>query len=539
MLSTPLFVAWLSLAATPPAVPTAPVAPTPSPAPAATASITSVYALDDGAFVDQALKDLEAVEHYAQGLRALQAQLAQTKALYSRQQGLLYTPDEKRTLLTTWASFSDYFAALETIRQRYWDFVKVPSLTQETKHAWGFLLTHGALTTELAHGLAYAGMTTGAAQLEVLLDEPSEEYGLPARTFSRFKDKAIHVNTSSQLVTGDTYALTLQPMFKKTGILNVPRAVWLLGEMKQNSQSARGRLLKGGATLFAKAGADIVKDTTASAIFPAQSKVAEWMGDTRVKRIGQPLIRREQALSLLSRMQPGDIVVARQNWYLSNVGLPGFWPHAELYVGTPQDWATRLDTDAGVQAWLKTQPGAPKSLAESLAHQYPDKWATFTTADTHGDAIRVIESISEGVSFTGPEHALHVDYLGVLRPRLSPLDKARAISRAFHLQGRPYDFNFDFFSDSTLVCTELVYKSYAPAEDMKGVRIGLVDVAGRRTLPANEFVRLFDAEYGQPGAQLDFVAFLDGREGQRDAVEADAEALRASWRRMKWDIAQR
>ncbi len=36
-------------------------------------------------------------------------------------------------------------------------------------------------------------------------------------------------------------------------------------------------------------------------------------------------------------MEPGDIIVARQNWYLSNIGLPGFWPHAELYVGTPEE----------------------------------------------------------------------------------------------------------------------------------------------------------------------------------------------------------
>ncbi len=191
-----------------------------------------------------------------------------------------------------------------------------------------------------------------------------------------------------------------------------------------------------------------------------------------------------------------------------------------------------------MQAWLKTLPGAPKTLAEHLARAYPAKWATYTATDRHGDALRIIESISEGVSFTGPEHGLHVDYLGVMRPRLAPVEKARAIARAFHLQGRPYDFNFDFFSDSTLVCTELVYKSYVPSQATKGVRIDLVDVAGRRTLPANEFVRLFDSEYDSPDRQLDFVAFLDGREQERNAREGDVESFRRSWRRVKWDIAQ-
>ncbi|HYO65937.1 MAG TPA: hypothetical protein VEU33_07640 [Archangium sp.] len=57
-------------------------------------------------------------------------------------------------------------------------------------------------------------------------------------------------------------------------------------------------------------------------------------------------------------------------------------------------------------------------------------------------------------------------------------------------------------------------------------------------MPANEIVRLFDSEYGQPGQQLDVVAFLDGREQERDAVQGDIESFQRTWRRVKWDIAQ-
>ena len=112
------------------------------------------------------------------------------------------------------------------------------------------------------------------------------------------------------------------------------------------------------------------------------------------------------------------------------------------------------------------------------------------------------------------------------------------VARAFEYQGRPYDFNFDFFSDATLVCTELVYKSYAPGEGMKGLKIGLVDVAGRMTLPANELVKLFDLEYDRPDRQLDFIGFLDGRESAGGAVLGSLEGFRSSYRRAKWDVAQ-
>ncbi|MCP3138495.1 YiiX/YebB-like N1pC/P60 family cysteine hydrolase [Pyxidicoccus xibeiensis] len=532
MSAAPLLLAWLTLASTPtvpPASPTSASAPAP---------LKSVYALDDDAFVAQAQRDLAQLERYAQGLRGLQETVKKSRGVYLQKQSEPYTPDQKHLLLTTWAAFFDYFVSTEVIRQRYWDFVKVPSLTQPKKHAWGFLLTHGALTTELAHGLTYAELAGGRKQLEVLLDEPAPEYGLPARAFARFKEKVIHVSTSTQLMTGDGYKEQLRPLLVKASALDAPRVPWVLNEMKENSKVAKGLLVKRGATLFAKAAADLTVDGAQRAFFPVQRSVAEWMGDTRVHRIGQPLIAREQVLAVLKRMEPGDIMVARQNWYLSNVGLPGFWPHAELFVGTPEELAAYFDSDAAVKAWVSTLPGGPASFSQHLARAFPAKWAEYTSRDSHGDPIRIIESISEGVSFTGLEHGMRVDYLGVMRPRVSRLEKAQAVLRAFTFQGRPYDFNFDFFSDQSLVCTELVWKSYAPSQEMKGLRVPLVDVAGRRTLPANELVRLFDAEYGRPDRQLDFVAFLDGREAEGAAMEADASAFRYSYRRAKWDIAQ-
>ncbi|MDC0714432.1 YiiX/YebB-like N1pC/P60 family cysteine hydrolase [Stigmatella sp. ncwal1] len=541
MPSPSLLLALLVLGGAPatPAGPTAPPSPPAPPPASAVPRSLNVYDLDPGSFEFLAQQDLQALQRHTAGLRALQEQLREQLALYQQDQDIPYTPEQKRTLLTTWASFFDYFVSTEVIRQRYWNFVKVPSLTQPGKHGWGFLLTHVALTTELAHGLTYAELTNGRKQLEVLLDEPAPEYGVPARAFTQFKEKAIHIATAAQLYTGDSYREQVRPLLKKAGAHNAPLTAWAFQEMTAASQVARGKFLKRGPSFFTVAAKDLVQDSATQALFPVQRSVAEWMGDTRVLRVGKPLISREQVLAVLEKTQPGDILVARQNWYLSNIGLPGFWPHAELYVGTPAQLSAHFDGDADVKAWLATLPGQPQTLGEHLARLFPEKWAHYRGQDEHGDPFRIIESISEGVSFTGPEHGMRVDYLGVLRPRLSLREKAQAIVRAFTYQGRPYDFNFDFFSDSTLVCTELVYKAYAPAQDMKGLRIGLVDVAGRKTLPANELVKLFDQEYGLPERQLDFVAFLDGREEGQAAIEGSVLSFRQSYRRMKWDIAQK
>jgi hypothetical protein len=126
-----------------------------------------------------------------------------------------------------------------------------------------------------------------------------------------------------------------------------------------------------------------------------------------------------------------------------------------------------------------------------------------------------------------------------MRPRVSPLDKARAVAEVFAQHGKPYDFDFDFLTQSKLVCSELVYVAYLrPKGQGEGLSLPLTTVMGRVTLPPNDIAALFDAEAGTPTRQMDFVAFLDGRESSKSAIVATEADLRASWRRPKWDLSQ-
>lgn len=504
----------------------------------ATPSAKNVYELDGPKFLAAARHDLETLKMFTEGLHKTSKAAFNNKALFGTVSKTTYTAEQKALLLSTWGAMFSYFTSIESIRQRYWDFVKLPPT--DARHAWGFLLTHTALTAELGDGLSFADLTQGNPQLETLFDEPNSDFGVPAGSYADFKLKAINVATSTQLMTGDTWTPAAKKALESQKALSEPTVSWALAEIASDTKVAKDKLGKRGLPLFFKNALDIVKDSTAHTIFPAQKTFAEWAGDTRVARIGMPLLTQEQCNALAPRLQPGDIAVTRQNWFLSNIALPGFWPHAMLYVGTAKDLSAAFDADDEVKKWAAAQPEKAESFTKLLEKRYPEKWKAYNGKDFQGHGpIRVIESISEGVSFTAFEHAFGVDYLGVMRPRLSKLEKARAVEHAFKYQGRPYDFDFDFFSDATLVCTELVYKSYAPAADQKGIKLDLVDVAGRRTLPANEIVKAFDQQFGTPNQQLDFVVFMDGNEKSASCKEGTVDDFRKSWQRMKWDVAQK
>lgn len=181
----------------------------------------------------------------------------------------------------------------------------------------------------------------------------------------------------------------------------------------------------------------------------------------------------------------------------------------------------------------------PATFMGTLARDHPAALAAYRAQEAGAHPMRLIEAMSEGVVFTSAEHSFAADYAAALRPRLSKLEIARAIERAFSYHRRPYDFDFDFATDRSLVCSELVYKAYEPRAGVRGLRWSLVEVLGRQTLPPNAMIAQLDAEQGRPGQQLEMVWFLDGREKTRSADWSSAEVLRQSHRRPKWDVAQK
>ena len=220
---------------------------------------------------------------------------------------------------------------------------------------------------------------------------------------------------------------------------------------------------------------------------------------------------------------------------MTNVGMPGFWPHAILYIGSPEKFQAYFD-DPEVLAYIRSLSGRDQTLSQYLAARFGQAWLQYTSASPD-EPIRVIESIKHGVLLNTFEQAFG-DYMVALRPRLGKRAKARAVIEAFSHLGKPYDFAFDFATDHALVCTELVWRSYRPAQGRPGLNIPLKEIAGRLTLPANEFARLFAEEHGQANRQLDFVMFYDAHEKEGKAFAATEEAFLQSHARQKWSFLQ-
>jgi len=206
-------------------------------------------------------------------------------------------------------------------------------------------------------------------------------------------------------------------------------------------------------------------------------------------RVDDEVRRRLEAL-----LRPGDVIVARHDRAVTNLFLPGFWPHAALYVGTEAD-RERMDV--------------------SIDSERAERWC---------DDRRVLEALKDGVLFRPLEETLAVDAVAVIRPRLDDAGIAQALARAVRHEGKLYNFDFDFFRSDRLVCTEVVYRAY---DGVGPLRIPLRERTGRPTLSAEDLLDLaVDGEGFEPvavfGAPTCPDRLVEGEEARA--------AIRASYR---------
>ena len=158
---------------------------------------------------------------------------------------------------------------------------------------------------------------------------------------------------------------------------------------------------------------------------------------------------------LADLLVPGDVIVTRHDDALSNLALPGYWPHAALHIGSV---AHR------------------ERLSIELDQERAARWVA---------PLRVLEARKDGVLFRELSDTLAVDAVAVIRPRLSRTQLAKAISRAITHEGKLYNFDFDFFRADRLVCTEVVYRAY---DGVGPMQFSLTSRAGRLTLSAEDLL---------------------------------------------------
>ena len=469
--------------------------------------------------------------------------------------------DEYRDMARkTWLRSMDYWMALDSLVARYGEYRE---LSGEAERDAAFVTAYAAYLAQARFMREWTGLCGGRVVLEQLFDEPVPELGLGPGSYARLKgrfqgkagagDRSAAWRSYERLGRGRSVArvkgVSREPWERaRAEDAAVPRK----GAKPAGKGKEPGRELLSGSfrPLLSAAeewpeGTDPAEEqvvplmlppmkdwatvTVSSQITHAVETVRHWLRmDASTGTRPMALITKTQAADLARELEPGDILLGRRERHVTDVGLPGYWHLAGLYVGLPAERAKYFGS-TDLDAVLKRVTSAAYA---ANAGSSPAPTGSRPKGRVEPGAP-VMEARPGGAGFSGLAGFSALDALAVLRPRLGPREKGEALQRAFACFGRPYDYRFDARSDAALSGAEFVAQAYQGTRTSPGLRIPLEEYVGLWTASVNALARKFDAEFGTKAQELDFVVFLDEDGDARGAHRSSLEEFRRSWRRPK------
>jgi hypothetical protein len=418
-------------------------------------------------------------------LRQLEARAAQLQAEFTSGRRSYYIQADNDAIRQAMLS---YLACRTTLLGLVWKYQNHAAISDERLRWRAFLLSFAAASAISDSSLKLVTRFAPYPPAVRKLNEADVAWGLPAGAYDMVKRNLLQAETRDFMEQSMALYRETDTTFRRLNLFQPAPFAEFHEIIRRHAETRAERLALLTESRLSVPFHEAARMTKGMA-YRGQAFISTWLGSTRFRkpREGRLMIQPRELTAFRAQLKPGDILIERQNWFLSRALMPGYWAHAALYVGTTND-LIRLGLDRD-----------PRVMTQ---------WKRYAVPDREGHEHLILEAVPEGVRMTTLEHCIGVaDAAAVLRPRVEEHQVREAVARAFSHLDKAYDFDFDFFSSDKLVCTELVYRCYDGS-----VNFPLVDVMGRRTLPPTELVRKFVLERGQARAQLDCVCFLDGDE---------------------------
>lgn len=402
---------------------------------------------------------VRSVEAAALGIPTRQSLTEELIIVERAQQRGWFTPDEDEQIRTRYSQYlSSRMALLSTLQQ-------IEDMLQGLKRDWNsnlpYFVTAFTAACLLVRGSTFvAELARSRPVVWKKLDEPEQHFGLPRYTFSSLHKSVTDRKRLQQFREAvDFYRANRDEILALGDQEGYRPLIALLGNEEEHLQNLaqgqwRGRLWYRWFS-FLRSHHSGYRRVMFHIFRWSGSAIAE-MRQPGVKAFGAPKrITDDQRQALLSMARPGDVFITRHDDAVSNWFLPGFWPHAALYLGSAHD--------------LEAITGA---LSPALRTRYRD-------------TTRFLEAKKDGVRLRPAEETLAVDACLLLRPPLQAASLSEALTRALSHEGKLYDFLFDFRTADRLACTEVIYRTY---DGFPPVDFHLIIKSGRACIPAEEMI---------------------------------------------------
>lgn len=430
---------------------------------------------------------------------------------------------DRQNIKELWVLFFDYYTSLGIILDDYKYFNQINFYTNKKLNAKAFLIAYASFLSIHRSSVRLLNLVSEYEFFEKIFSDEYLELGIGVDFFKNLKRNTYNSNDMTWLMTGCINFKYLGEHYSK----HKPSREMdiLLKFIKSMHDNIISDIEAKKVARYGEKTIKAFKAKTYKIWFPFQRLILGVAGRIRLSSRKNNLITKKQLRKMKKKMRIGDLMLQRRNWYVCNLGIPGFWPHAVIYIGKYSQFKNFF-SDPLVKEYLEGQ--GYNNISKWMQAKYPKFKDDYILSQNE-----VIEVRAPGVIIQTFNDSALADYVGVVRPRLSKLELFKSIEYTFSQYGKPYDYHFDFVTDSAFICSELVYKAF---KDF--LNLNTKTVAGKKIFITTQLVEKFDKEYNKKNQELDFVYFLEGVEKEGRARVGSIEEFRKTWQKSKWDMRQ-
>ena len=434
----------------------------------------------------------------------------------------------KQSILDKWVSYVGCYNGLNEIRKKYKNELILKRTEDSHTKFKNVLLIYASTIAIRKNSVLLANIIDKNKYLEPMLNESRPEYNINKKQYYYITQEITEISYMISLFRNKHYFDFMVNYYEAYGYERDESEKELLNYASYNYLNVI-KLVKNHRNIVFNNMIDFFGKNVFDFWFPFQKWVAISITGIDYSGRKEKYVSSEDINTIKAELLPGDILLKRNNYQLTNIGLPGFWTHSGIYIGSLEE-LDKYFKDMPLENYL--------CVSEYVKVTYPKVYDSLCDK-SRNDRQYIIEAIAPGVVINSLDAIAKVDYFSALRPKLSKEDKLKALFTAFESLGKAYDYNFDIMTDNALFCSELIYKSYLCSSNKKGLKFNLEAKAGRLLLSPNSIIKKFDAEFGSENSEFDFVAFYDGSERERKAIRKSAKDLKITWKRSKWTIVKR
>ena len=452
---------------------------------------------------------------YINGLEIIKNEILQEKDLFQKNYTEL-TKSEKDRISKLWLKFIDYVSGLRLIQNKYISYSSIKESLKTDEDIESSIIEFSCLLAKVKNTYEMVKLLNNNKMMENYLN-----YGYVDNVFPRNEYFFIKQELGSML---NIFHLgKLFDYFSNRDITASNIEINdLLKYINSNDEYVIDLYEDRKFDLYSENFFEQLDKFTSFILSPARKSIMISLTGIEYGPRKEKLISKSEIKKIEKLLLPGDILLRRNKWQATNVGIPGFWTHSGIYTGTLKQLNEYFD---GI-TFLENQ-----KFSEYLEENFPDIYNYYIENNPS-----VIESIAPCVSLTPLSNIAESDFFAALRPELSREDIFKAIIKAYEFYQTPYDYSFDFFTDDGLVCSELVSKAYYDNDVKKGLHFYYNEYENKPILYPNDIAKKFAKDYGTENEELELVVFYDALDIAEASFINSLEAFIKSSERSKWDF---